>query len=86
MPVRDFSAGDNTSGNTVFEVVPMDWDAAAFRVALDWNRNNVFAPAPLLIVHPALAKVSGATHFVSLDPRSRKVAKAGSLKLLPANL
>src|SRR5262245_6322757 len=59
----------------IFEFDAVDWDNA-FRLAIDWNRNQVFAPAPLLILHPALAILSEATHFASFDTRSRKVAKS----------
>ena len=69
----------------IFEVGSLDWDGA-FRLAIDWNRNEIFAPAPLLVLHPALAVMSQATHFASFDTRSRKVAKSVGLKLLPPTL
>ena len=69
----------------VFEIKTIDWDAG-FRLALDWNRHDIFAPAPLLILQPALASASGATHFAGFDSRSRKIDKAAGLKLLPPQL
>jgi len=66
----------------IFEIGSTDWDGG-FRLAVEWNRNEIFAPAPLLVLHPALAVMSQATHFASFDPRSRKVAKSAGLKVLP---
>jgi hypothetical protein len=70
----------------VFQVGPADWDTS-LALAVKWNRQFTEAPpVPLLILHPALAAVAGATHFMSFDPRSRSLAKAAGLKLLPDRL
>jgi hypothetical protein len=70
----------------VFQFRSVDWEAA-FRVAITWNRAYTSkAPAPLLLLHPALAAVAGASHFLSFDPRSRQAARAAGLRLLPENL
>jgi hypothetical protein len=66
--------------------LPDAWWDGAFRLAIEWSRNEISAPAPLLLLHPALAVMSEATHFASFDARSRKVAKSVGLKLLPATL
>lgn len=70
----------------VFQISATDWDTA-LALAVKWNRQFTEPPPlPLLIVHPALAAVAGATHFMSFDPRSRSLARAAGLKLLPARL
>jgi hypothetical protein len=54
---------------------------------IPWNDQSVHPPpSPLLILHPALASVASASHFLSLDPRSRAFAKAAGLKLFPEAL
>ncbi|MHC1765456.1 MAG: hypothetical protein AB9869_14335 [Verrucomicrobiia bacterium] len=69
----------------VLQLTPADWDSA-FRMALTWNGHSS-APAPfLLLLHPALALSNGATHFMSFDPRSREVARATGLGVLPEGL
>ncbi len=70
----------------LFEPVEMDW-VASFRLAITWNAAMpTVPPPPLLLLHPALATVSEATHFLSFDPRSRAVALRAGLKLLPEKL
>ena len=70
----------------VFQLSAADWDTA-LRVAIKWNRQfSEPPPLPLLILHPALAAVAGATHFMSFDERSRSLAKAAGLKLSPEKL
>ena len=70
----------------VFQFRSVDWETA-YRVAITWNRAYTRkAPAPLLILHPALAAVAGASHFLSFDPRSRQAARAAGLHLLPEKL
>jgi hypothetical protein len=69
-----------------FELAEVDW-AASLRLAITWNTTSRMAPPPpLLLLHPALAAVSEATHFLSFDPRSRAVARRAGLKLLPGTL
>ncbi len=70
----------------VLGLVEADWNSA-LRLALSWNaRYREAPPPPLLLLHPALALVAGATDFFSFDPRSRAVAKAAGLRLQPARL
>ena len=70
----------------VFQFVSTDWDTA-FHLAVAWNRQHPSAPPPpLLILHPALAAVAGATDFLSFDPRSRAVARFAGLRVLPERL
>src|SRR5688500_10162314 len=67
----------------VFAIVAVDWEGA-FRNAITWTRLHHSAPpSPWLLLHPALAVAVGATHFCSFDPRSREVARAHGLELLP---
>jgi len=40
----------------------------------------------LLLLWPALAASSGATHFLSFDPRTRRLASGAGLELLPESL
>jgi hypothetical protein len=66
--------------------VDVDW-ALAFRAALNYIEESRDAPpAPLLILHPLIAIQSGATDFLSFDPRSRIIAKRLGLKVLPERL
>jgi len=70
----------------VFQFRSVDWETS-YRMAITWNRAYTRkAPSPLLILHPALAAVGGASHFLSFDPRSRQPAKAAGLRLLPEEL
>lgn len=69
-----------------FHLVESDW-STSFRLAITWNSASAAAPpAPLLLLHPALATVSEATHFLSFDPRARAVALKAGLKLMPEML
>lgn len=69
----------------VFETAVAGWDAA-FRVAISWT-NTLTRDVPfLLILHATLAAESGATHFLSVDPRAREFARRAGLKLLPETL
>jgi hypothetical protein len=81
-----FRTWRNYLSEGVFQLTPADWDSA-FRLALTWNSQAVAEPhLPLLLLHPALAAVGGASHFLSFDPRSRAVARAAGLKVLPERL
>ena len=67
-------------------MAPTDWDSA-FRVAITWNNQQVATPPPfLLLLHPALAFVAGATQFLSFDPRARDVARMAGMQVLPDKL
>jgi hypothetical protein len=70
----------------VFQDSQPEWERA-FALARQWNERRQFHPmAPLLVLHPALALLAQSTHFLSFDPRSRAVAQAAGLKLLPLRL
>ena len=70
----------------VFSMVAVDWESA-FRNAIAWSRvHHTAPPSPWLLLHPALALTSGATHFCSFDPRVRALARAHGLHLLPETL
>jgi hypothetical protein len=63
-----------------------DWNGA-LRVAISWNAQfSKNVPPALLLLHPALAAVLGATKFLSFDPRSRVTAKAAGLQILPETI
>jgi hypothetical protein len=67
----------------LLELGDADW-AAAFRLAITWNAEaQAPPPLPLLLLHPAAAVISEATHFLSFDPRSRVVGQRAGLTLLP---
>ena len=69
----------------VLQITPADWDSA-FRFAITWNGHNTIPRPFLLLLHPALAMSDGATHFMSFDPRSREVARAVGLQVLPRTI
>jgi hypothetical protein len=70
----------------VFTINAVDWDTV-FRNAITWNRMaSEASPGPWLFLHPAAALASGATHFFSFDPRTRQLARAHGMKLLPGAL
>jgi hypothetical protein len=70
----------------VFALDPAPWENA-FQLAHNWLRAaSAPVPQPTQYLHAALAGVSGATHFLSFDPRSRTLAAANGLKLLPEKL
>ena len=69
----------------VFEVSLVGWDSA-FRVAISWTRTLTNDVPFLLLLHPALAAESGASHFLSFDPRARKFGRRAGLKIAPETL
>ena len=70
----------------VFLSVPLDYDVA-WHLASQWQRQLAGNTPPLLLLAwPALAAVSSATHFLSFDPRTRNLALAAGLHVLPAAL
>ena len=69
----------------VFQVGLAGWDAA-LRAAINWTQTLTQDVPFLLILHAALAAESGATHFLSFDPRARQFARRAGLKLLPESL
>ena len=52
--------------------------------ARDWQRKHLLPP--MLLLSSALAMKSQSTHFLSFDPRTRKLAASAGLTLLPENL
>jgi len=70
----------------VFQITTPDLELA-FNTAISWTAYFSQAPPPpLLILHPALAAVAGADHFFSFDPRSRAIARAAGMELIPLDL
>ena len=70
----------------VFQPVSLDYEVAV-HLATQWQKElGTRTPSALLLLWPALAVTAGATHFLSFDPRPRKLAKAAGLKLLPEDL
>ena len=69
----------------ILQLTPANWNSA-FQAAIVWTRDLAGPVLPLLMLHPALAAVAEATHFLSFDPRSRSVAEAAGLKVLPERL
>ena len=66
----------------VFEAVPLNYESA-IQLAQKWQRGATTTLPALLLLWPALAVTSSATHFLSFDPRTRLLAKASGLQLLP---
>jgi len=70
----------------VFVLERPPWEAV-FDLARQWNERTAVAPPPAtFLLHPALAAALGCTHFLSFEPRSRALAQAAGLKVLPRNL
>jgi hypothetical protein len=70
----------------VFQLMPLDYDVA-IHLAAEWQRHLAGgAPPMLLLLWPALAAASGATHFLSFDPRTRQLARDAGLRLVPEPL
>lgn len=70
----------------VFRAVDVDYDVA-IHLASGWQRElGLQTPPALLLLWPSLAITAGASHFLSFDPRPRKLAKAAGLDLLPETL
>ena len=69
----------------VFQSVPLDYEIA-IDLAYQWQgRSRTTLPA-LLLLWPALAITSGATHFLSFDRRTRQLAQSAGLKLAPGKI
>ena len=73
-------------GEGIFEMVDVDWSTVFESATKIVEDGNEAPPAPLLVLHPILAAYSGATHFLSFDPRSRGIARALGLKVLPEKI
>ncbi len=66
----------------MFHAVPVDYDIAV-QLAYQRQKRSAYTLPALLLLWPALAVTSGATHFLSVDLRTRRLAKASRLQLLP---
>lgn len=69
----------------VFRPIRLDYDIA-IDLAYRWQRQSRTTLPALLLLWPALAVTIGATDFLSFDPRTRALAKASGLRVLPENL
>lgn len=69
----------------VFRPIPLDYDIA-IDLAYQWQRRTKNTVPAFLFLWPALAVTSGATQFLSFDPRTRSLARSAGLKLLPEKL
>lgn len=69
----------------VFRSVRLDYDIA-IDLASQWQRRGRETLPALLPLWPALGVTMGATHFLGFDPRTRSLARAAGLKLLPQKL
>lgn len=69
----------------VFVQLSLDYDIA-IQLATQWQKQAKQVLPALLLLWPALAATIGATHFLSFDPRTRHLAKAAGLKVLPDRL
>jgi hypothetical protein len=69
----------------VLRPIRLDYDIA-IDLASQWQKRSRTTLPALLLLWPALAATTGATHFLSFDPRPRQLAKAAGMKLLPERL
>jgi hypothetical protein len=69
----------------VFQSERLDYDIA-IDLAYQWQKRSKNTFPALLLLWPALAVTSGATHFLSFDSRTRRLAESPGLKLLPQKL
>jgi predicted deacetylase len=69
----------------VFRTVRLDYEIA-FDLAYQWQRHSKKTPTTMLLLWPAIAVTTGATHFLSFDPRTRQLAQTAGLQVLPQKL
>ena len=69
----------------VFTPIRLDYDIA-IDLASQWQKRAKEVLPALLLLWPAMAVTTGAETFLSFDPRTRQLAKASGLKLLPEKL
>lgn len=69
----------------VFRPIALDYEIA-IDLAFQWQRRLQNTIPALLLLWPALSVTTGATHFLSFDPRTRTLAQTSGLKLLPERL
>ena len=69
----------------VIQVVPIDYEIA-IQLASQWQQRTSKTLPALLFLWPAIAVAGGATEFLSFDPRTRALARAAGLRLLPNKL
>lgn len=69
----------------VFQISRLDYEIAIDLAAQWQKRMNTTAPG-LLLLWPAIAATTRSTHFLSFDPRSRRLAASPGMELLPAKV
>jgi hypothetical protein len=69
----------------VFVSIPLDYDIA-IELASQWQKHTSQVLPALLFLWPAIAATAGSASFLSFDPRTRQLAKAAGMKLLPERL
>jgi hypothetical protein len=69
----------------VFRLIRLDYDVA-IDLAYQWQKQSRNTLPALLLLWPALAVTTGATVFLSFDPRTRQLARSADLKLLPEKI
>ena|SRR5688500_14922669 len=69
----------------VFQSVLLDY-GIALDLAYQWQRHSKPTLPTMLLLWPAMAVTTGATHFLSFDPRTRQLAQTAGLNLLPEKL
>lgn len=69
----------------VLQAVPLDY-SIAIDLAYQWQRHSTTTLSAFLLLWPALAATSGASHFLSFDPRTRRLAQEAGLVLLPEKI
>jgi hypothetical protein len=69
----------------VFRAIRLDYDIA-IDLAYRWQQQSRATLPALLLLWPALAATIGASHFLSFDPRTRRLASASGVNLLPEKL
>lgn len=73
------------SEQQVFQIAPLDYEIA-IHLANQWQKHSTRTLPALLLLWPAMAVTTGATHFLSFDPRTRQLAQIAGLQLLPKTL
>jgi hypothetical protein len=69
----------------VFQGVPVDYNIA-IQLAQQWQKRMSDLLTALLLLWPAFAVTSGATHFLSFDHRTRALASSSGLVALPKEI
>ncbi len=75
---------ENHLAEGVFAIQEVPWNEA-YDLAIAWQRDLGLATVhPRQLLHPAIAKAAGATHYLGFDGPARQIARKAGLKLLPA--